>query len=113
MTQPKRVGSFAEFWPLYVREHRNAGCRMLHFVGSSLSLAVVAIAMATRIEWLLLAPVVGYGVAWTGHYCLEHNRPATFKHPIWSFIADWKMWTLMLVGRMDEEIKRVEAIAVK
>ena len=27
---------------------------------------------------------VGYGLAWIGHFIFEKNKPATFKHPIYS-----------------------------
>lgn len=27
---------------------------------------------------------IGYGFAWIGHFIFEKNKPATFKHPIYS-----------------------------
>ena len=96
-----RYASFAEFYPFYLSEHRNRTCRRLHFVGSALVLAVVAAAMATREPlWLLAAPVVGYGFAWVGHFAFEKNRPATFKHPLYSLMGDWVMFRDMLTGRI-------------
>jgi hypothetical protein len=104
-----RYQSFAEFWPYYVREHSVPACRALHFVGSTLVIGVVFAAIFYN-PWLwLAAPVVGYGFAWTGHFLIEKNRPATFKYPLWSLIADWKMWALMLVGRMRSEVERAKA----
>ena len=50
--------------------------------------------------WLLLAPVVGYGFAWVGHFVFEKNRPATFTHPVYSLVGDFVMWKDMLVGRI-------------
>lgn len=110
MSEP-RYQSFAEFWPYYVREHSHPGCRVLHFIGSTLALVVLA-AAALYNPWLLpLALVIGYGFAWVGHFVLEKNRPATFKYPLWSFIGDWKMWFLMLTGRMSAEVERAHALA--
>ncbi len=86
-----RIQSFEEFWPFYVREHSLPACRALHFIGSTLALAVIAGAILWN-PWLLVAaPIVGYGVAWIGHFAIEKNKPASFKYPLWSFIGDWKM----------------------
>jgi hypothetical protein len=103
--------SFAEFWPFYVREHSLPACRALHFIGSTLAIAVIVVA-ALYSPWLLLAvPLVGYGFAWFGHFAIEKNRPASFRYPLWSLIADWKMWALMLTGRMRKEVEKVTRVA--
>jgi hypothetical protein len=99
--------TFAEFWPFYVREHSHAGTRLLHAAGTITSIALLIALLATgRWRWLPLVLVVGYAAAWIGHFFVEHNRPATFKHPLWSFIADYKMVALMLAGRMSDEVTR-------
>jgi hypothetical protein len=93
--------SFREFYPFYLSEHRNRTCRRLHFVGTLLVLATVAAALLARdARWLWLAPLFGYGFAWIGHYAFEKNRPATFKHPLYSFIGDWVMFADVLRGRV-------------
>jgi len=99
--------TFAEFWPYYVREHSHPGNRLLHFTGTLLLLALAVVMVALGWWWLALAlPVVGYGFAWSGHLLLEHNRPATFRYPFWSLLADFKMFALMAVGRMGREIEK-------
>ena len=50
--------------------------------------------------WLAAAPLAGYGFAWVGHYAFEHNRPATFRHPLYSLAGDWVMYRDMLSGRI-------------
>ena len=103
-----RIQSFREFWPYYVGEHRSPACRGLHYVGTSLMLTVVTLALTSGDpRWFILAPVVGYGPAWIGHFGIERNRPATFKYPLWSLLADLKMYGLALRGRMAAEVTRL------
>ena len=92
---------FADFYPFYLSEHSDRNCRRLHFAGSSLVLIVFAFALVTQ-RWMLLwlLPLLGYGFAWIGHFFFEHNRPATFTHPLYSFAGDWVMYWQILSGRM-------------
>lgn len=93
--------SFAEFYPFYLAEHSNRSCRRLHFAGSTLVLAVIALALISgQLRWLWLVPVVGYGFAWIGHFVFEKNRPATFKHPLYSLLGDWVMYGQMWRGKI-------------
>lgn len=93
--------SFAEFWPFYLQEHSNPLNRRLHFIGTFLVHVIFLYAVITQ-QWNLLwvVPVLGYGFAWVGHFIIEKNRPATFKHPLWSLRGDFKMFYLMLLGKM-------------
>lgn len=102
-----RPRSYREFWPFYVREHALGATRALHFAGTGLVIVLLAVAAGTG-NWALLiaVPVVGYGFAWASHAFVERNRPATFSHPLWSLMADFHMFGLMLTGRMDREIER-------
>jgi hypothetical protein len=104
--------TFGEFWPFYVREHSRPGTRALHAVGTLAGTALlVGLAATGRWRWLPVALVPGYAAAWVGHFFVEHNRPATFKHPLWSILGDYKMVALMLAGRMDDEIARADESA--
>ena len=93
--------SFAQFYPFYLSEHANLTCRRLHFVGSLCVLAILAAALATgRPMWLLAMPVAGYGFAWIGHFMFEKNKPASFRHPLYSFMGDWVMFAQLLTGKI-------------
>lgn len=108
MSDSAEFKTFEEFWPFYVREHSDPMNRRLHFVGTSLALGTVAYALLRRKpKALLLAPVLGYGFAWLGHFGVQKNKPATFKYPLWSLRGDFTMWSKMLAGTMDEEVRRV------
>lgn len=100
--------SFEQFWPYYVGEHSHPATRTLHAVGTIASTALVA-AFVVRRTWryLPLALIPGYAAAWVGHFLVEHNKPATFGHPVWSMAADYKMVGMMLAGKMDAEVARV------
>jgi hypothetical protein len=99
--------TFEDFWPFYVREHSNPTNRALHFVGTTLAMTTVAAGLLTKRRALLLAaPVCGYAFAWFGHFVIEKNRPATFKHPLWSLRGDFRMWWKMATGTMDAEVER-------
>lgn len=96
-----RFASFREFYPFYLSEHANRTSRRLHFIGSCGVLVFLALAIVQREPWWLLAmPVCGYGFAWIGHFVFEKNRPATFRHPVWSLMGDWVMFKDILTGRI-------------
>jgi hypothetical protein len=100
--------SFDEFWPHYVHAHRHPMNRALHYLGTTAFLGTAAAAAVTlNPGWLLLAPVVGYGPAWVGHFVFEKNRPATFQHPLWSLRADFRMASLAVRGQMAAEVDRL------
>ncbi|HVF34113.1 MAG TPA: DUF962 domain-containing protein [Candidatus Saccharimonadia bacterium] len=96
-----RYASFREFYPYYLSEHADVRCRRMHYVGSTLALASVALSLATRNAWWLLGALfAGYACAWIGHFVFEKNRPATFSYPFYSFAGDWVMFADMLRGRI-------------
>ena len=100
-SDPKAFQSFAQFYPYYLSEHGNRTCRRLHFAGSTLSLACLALLVATgNALWLPAALLVGYGFAWIGHFGFEKNRPASFKRPHYSLMGDWVMYKDIWTGRI-------------
>ena len=93
--------SFSEFYPYYLSEHQDKTCKRLHFIGSALILFIAAFALTTQ-QWvfLWLLPLFGYGFAWVGHFFFEHNRPATFKYPLYSLLGDWVMFKDIVFGKI-------------
>ena len=91
-------------------EHSLKATRVLHFVGTTSAAAMLGAAIATRNPKLVpLALVAGYGPAWISHFFIQKNRPATFKYPLWSLLADFKMWTMIASGTMDAEVEKAMA----
>lgn len=104
MTEPEReFKTYDEFWSHYLGEHSRAATRWLHTVGTVTSvIVIIALAIGGHWLWMPLALVPGYGLSWIGHFLVEHNTPATFGHPVWSMLSDFKMVALMLTGRLKQ-----------
>jgi hypothetical protein len=105
------INSFADFWPYYVRQHARSRTRVLHAIGSVLSIVMLGVAFAVNLWFLVAVPLVGYAFAWYAHFFVEGNKPATFGHPFYSLIADYRMVFLMMAGKMDDEVQRHAAAA--
>jgi len=100
MGHDERYGTFADFYPFYLSEHANQVSRRLHVLGTSVALVLLVMAVLTRNGWLVLAALVqGYAFAWVGHFFFEHNKPATFRYPLFSFMGDWRLWWETVTGK--------------
>ncbi|GAA5965457.1 hypothetical protein JCM21900_006305 [Sporobolomyces salmonicolor] len=109
--------SFHDFYPYYLGEHSNKNCHtVLQLIGTTISLGTFVRASLAALPLLLVKDrrldvlrfgsegwksvakllfgglVQGYVWAWIGHFFFEHNRPATFKHPFYSFLGDLTLW---------------------
>lgn len=97
--------SFAEFWPYYLRQHSAPATRHLHIIGTGIALVSLAAFAVTRRPVFAATALTGsYGPAWFSHAAIEKNEPATFKHPLWSLLADFKMFGLWASGKLDLEL---------
>ncbi len=105
MTESPRT--FAEFWPHYVRAHRHPATRAFHCVATLAGWSTLVAALVTQKWWLILVALLApYPIVWFSHFFIEHNKPATFGHPGWSWLADQKMVGMILTGRMGAEVRR-------
>jgi len=96
----KPFRTFADFYPFYLSEHANRISRRLHFVGTSIAVVLLITALVTQLWWLVaVALIQGYAFAWVGHFFFEHNKPATFRYPGFSFMGDWRLWWEILTGK--------------
>src|SRR6266436_6687621 len=85
---------YNSFWLVYLAAHRRPTTRAIHMTGTAASILLV------------LAALAGYGFAWLSHGIVERNRPATFRHPLWSIVSDFRMLFLFLGGRLGGELAR-------
>ncbi len=108
MTDSRLYKSYSEFYPFYLSQHLDPTCRVLHYIGTTLVIAVFVSALVTQ-RFLLIAllPVCGYFFAWIGHFAFEKNRPATFSYPWWSLMGDFHMYFDFLTGRLGRQLDRV------
>jgi hypothetical protein len=89
--------TFKEFWPIYLSLHTHELTRLMHFWGLLIAYCIGFAALVRGQYWYLAAaPMVAYGFAFSGHFWIEHNKPASFKHPVLSLMADhlmaWKLY---------------------
>jgi hypothetical protein len=90
---------FHAFFPEYLAAHRDPRTRAIHYIGTTGGLIVAAWAISTGHWWMLLAALAtGYVPAMASHPIIEGNIPKTFEHPLWSFMADFRMLYLFLTG---------------
>ena len=117
ITQPVEfslpIKNYNEFYRFYLTEHRNIASRRLHAAGSSIGLYFFSKAIRKRqTKYALYGLVSGYACAWVGHFFFEHNKPASFKQPLYSFISDWRMLSDIARGRLsliDRQFDKIES----
>lgn len=93
--------SFDEFWPYYVKEHSHPKNRQMHLIGTAIVHVILFYVFVTGdIQFLWLVPVFAYSFSWGGHLLIEKNSPTTFKHPLWTLLADFKMFYTVIFKKM-------------
>ena len=96
----KRYTNFKDFYPYYLSEHSHKTTKLLHFIGTSISLYFLFNFFRTfDFVYIILSLLSGYGFAWVSHFFIEKNKPATFKYPFYSFIGDHLMFIEIIMGR--------------
>ena len=96
----EKYKTFKDFYPYYIEEHSKPKTKLLHFIGTSISLFfLVQLVITFDPIYLIYALLSGYGFAWVAHFFIEKNKPATFTYPFYSFIGDHKMFVEILIGK--------------
>ena len=96
----KRYTNFKDFYPYYLSEHSHKTTKLIHFIGTSISLYFLFNFFRTfDFVYIILSLLSGYGFAWVSHFFIEKNKPATFKYPFYSFIGDHLMFIEIIMGK--------------
>ena len=96
----KRYTNFKDFYPYYLSEHSHKTTKLLHFIGTSISLYFLFSFFRTfDFVYIIFSLLSGYGFAWVSHFFIEKNKPATFKYPFYSFIGDHLMFIEIIMGK--------------
>lgn len=107
------INTLEEFWPYYLSQHSVRACRVMHVVGT-VGATVLGVTAAASGSWLVvLAPVFGLSMAWTGHFIFERNRPASWhspKHLFWSFLCDLRLAAHAITGTIEPELARAASM---
>jgi hypothetical protein len=100
------MDSFEDFWRRYQRDHSRQGTRALHAIGTSLAIFGLIWGVVVKDPMIpILAILMGYLCAWSGHLFIEGNRPTMTSHPVWSFICDVRMFRLTLANLLKRKFQ--------
>ncbi len=92
------IKNFKEFYPFYLTQHRKTGTRVFHFLGILLLILVlIYVVNSGKERFLWYVPIFGSGFGWLSHAVFEKNVPTTFKYPLWTLMADFRMFFELLI----------------
>jgi hypothetical protein len=96
---------FSEFWPHYLRAHRNRANRLAHYCATALAFSAIAVSIVSGEVWIAPACIlVSYAIALTAHRIFERNHSLVFVNPVWGAVADLKMCWLALTDGLEREL---------
>jgi hypothetical protein len=107
-TMSSTIRDFQSFWHYYLGEHSRPQTKWIHACGTAIGLTahLLVIPFTLQLRYSAYGFGIGYALAWYSHFTYERNRPATFKHPFWSFFSDLEMFALMVLGWMPRELDK-------
>lgn len=100
----ERIKTFKEFYPYYLSQHNKKLTRIFHFTATLLVFAVIIYVLQSGKErFLWYIPIFGWGISAFSHYVFEKNKPTSFTNPLFTLIADFKMFFELLTGKLKFE----------
>ncbi|HPG88847.1 MAG TPA: DUF962 domain-containing protein [Hyphomicrobium sp.] len=99
--------TFDEFWLDFLRAHSKPGTRAFHYAGMLAALWLgVMFAMSGQGYLLVLAILAPYVLGFASHALVEHNKPVSLKHPVYSVRGAVQMFVLWAIGRLGPELAK-------
>jgi hypothetical protein len=97
--------TFREFWPHYLRAHRQPRTRVAHYVATIIAFSAIAAAIYYQMPLIALGAIaVSYAIALASHAIFERNHSLVFVNPAWGALSDLKMCWLALTGGLAAEL---------
>ncbi len=97
--------TFREFWPHYLRAHRQPRTRAAHYAATILAFMAIGIAVYYRVPLIALGAIaISYAIALTSHAVFERNKSLVLVNPAWGALSDLRMCWLALTGGLAAEL---------
>ncbi len=102
--------TYDAFWLMYLRAHSMRKTRLIHYVGITVILVSIVVAIIYEIWWIAAAGIAaGYVTAWTAHWLVQHNIPVMFAGPeaaLWSLMSGLRMYFMGISGQLGPQLRR-------
>lgn len=97
--------TFREFWPHYLRAHRDPRTRAAHYVATIVAFSAIGAAIYYQAPMIALGAIaVSYAIALASHAIFERNQSLVLVNPAWGALSDLKMCWLALTGGLAAEL---------
>ncbi|MCC2589938.1 Mpo1-like protein [Chryseobacterium sp. MFBS3-17] len=96
----KRHENFTAFYGWYLSRHSKMVTRIFHFASVLFTLWVLIYIVYSgqeRFFWYL--PLTMLGLPALSHAISEKNRPTGLRYPLWTIVADFRMFFELLTGK--------------
>ncbi|MBR2537487.1 MAG: DUF962 domain-containing protein [Hyphomicrobium sp.] len=99
--------AFDDFWLDFLRAHSKPGTRAFHYAGMLAAIWLgVIFALSGHVYQLVLAILAPYVFGFASHALVEHNKPVSLKHPLYSVRGAIQMFVFWATGRLGPELAR-------
>lgn len=99
--------TFDDFWLDFLRAHSKPVTRAFHYAGMLAAIVLGALfAISGHVYLLILAILAPYVLGFASHAFIEHNKPVSLKHPVYSVRGAVQMFALWVSGALAPELSR-------